>query len=103
VGVVTREWYAVLMELLTQEQVSAELAATQGWSQDGKSIVTVVTRKDFRDSLLFVNAVGYLAEKANHHPDIKIAWDKVTLELSTHSAGGLTTNDFALARQISAL
>lgn len=92
-----------VMELLTQEQVTAELDATPGWSQDGKSIVMVVTREDFRDALLFVNAVGYLAETANHHPDIKIGWNKVTLELSTHSAGGLTTNDFALARQISSL
>jgi 4a-hydroxytetrahydrobiopterin dehydratase len=91
------------MELMTQDQVSAELDATPGWSQDGKSIVTVVTREDFRDALLFVNAVGYLAETANHHPDIKIQWNKVTLELSTHSAGGLTTNDFVLARQISSL
>jgi 4a-hydroxytetrahydrobiopterin dehydratase len=91
------------MELLTQEQVAAELDATPGWSQDGKSIATVVTREDFRDALLFVNAVGYLAEAANHHPDIKVQWNKVTLELSTHSAGGLTANDFALARQISAL
>lgn len=92
-----------VMELLTQEQVTAELDATPGWSQDGTSIVMVVTREDFRDALLFVNAVGYLAETANHHPDIKIGWNKVTLELSTHSAGGLTTNDFALARQISSL
>jgi 4a-hydroxytetrahydrobiopterin dehydratase len=93
----------LVMELLTQEQVAAELDATPGWSQDGKSIVTVVTREDFRDALLFVNAVGYLAEAANHHPDIKVQWNKVTLELSTHSAGGLTANDFALARRISAL
>jgi 4a-hydroxytetrahydrobiopterin dehydratase len=93
----------LVMELLTQEQVAAELDATPGWSQDGKSIVTVVTREDFRDALLFVNAVGYLAEAANHHPDVKVQWNKVTLELSTHSAGGLTANDFALARRISAL
>jgi 4a-hydroxytetrahydrobiopterin dehydratase len=91
------------MELLTQEQVTAELSQTPGWSQDGTSIVAVVERKDFRDALLFVNAVGYLAEAANHHPDIKIQWNKVTLELSTHSAGGLTANDFALARQVNSL
>jgi 4a-hydroxytetrahydrobiopterin dehydratase len=91
------------MELLTEEQVIAELAATPGWAQSGKSIVTVVTRADFRDALLFVNAVGYLAERAGHHPDVQIQWNKVTLELSTHSAGGLTAADFALARAISGL
>ena len=51
----------------------------------------------------FVGAVAYLAERANHHPDVSISWNKVTLTLSTHSAGGLTLADFNLARQISAL
>jgi 4a-hydroxytetrahydrobiopterin dehydratase len=91
------------MELLTQDQVMAEVEATPGWSLAGSSILRIVTRKDFRDALLFVNAVGYLAEQAGHHPDLRIEWNKVTLELSTHSAGGLTAADFALARQISAL
>ena len=61
------------------------------------------SRKDFRDALLFVNAVGFLAERANHHPDISIAWNAVTLTLISHSAGGLTEKDFALAREISDL
>jgi 4a-hydroxytetrahydrobiopterin dehydratase len=91
------------MELLTEAQVAAELAATPGWSQDGAQITAEVERKDFKDALLYANAIGYLAEAANHHPDITISWNKVTLTLSTHSAGGLTANDFALARQITAL
>ena len=62
-----------------------------------------MTRKDFRDALLFVNAVGFLAERANHHPDVFISWNKVTLTLVTHSAGGLTENDFALAREVNDL
>ena len=53
--------------------------------------------------LVPLGAVAYLAESASHHPDITIQWNKVTLTLSTHSAGGLTDKDFALARQISAL
>jgi 4a-hydroxytetrahydrobiopterin dehydratase len=91
------------MELLTQDQITAELAAVPAWTRDGNSITTVTHRADFRDALLYVGAVGYLAERANHHPDVAIAWNKVTLTLSTHSAGGLTGNDFALARQISDL
>ena len=67
------------------------------------AITTVTQRKDFRDALLYLGAVAYLAESANHHPDVTISWNKVTLTLSTHSAGGLTASDFALARQISAL
>lgn len=91
------------MELLTQEQVASEADATPGWSLAESSIARTVTRQDFRDALLFVNAVGYLAERAGHHPDVAIAWNKVTLELSTHSAGGLTAGDFALAREINGL
>lgn len=91
------------MDTLTSEQVGAELAATPGWELADGQITTTVTRKDFRDALLFVNAVGYLAERANHHPDIAISWNKVTLTLVTHSAGGLTANDFSLARQINDL
>jgi 4a-hydroxytetrahydrobiopterin dehydratase len=53
--------------------------------------------------MLFTGAVAYLAEQANHHPDILIQWNKVTLTLSTHSAGGLTAADFDLAGKISAL
>jgi 4a-hydroxytetrahydrobiopterin dehydratase len=91
------------MTSLTSEQVTADLAATPGWQLADGQITRTVTRKDFRDALLFVNAVGYLAERATHHPDIFISWNKVTLTLVTHSAGGLTKNDFALAREINDL
>jgi 4a-hydroxytetrahydrobiopterin dehydratase len=91
------------MATLTPEQVATELAATPGWLVSDGQLTQTVTRRDFRDALLFVNAVGFLAERADHHPDILIAWNAVTLSLVTHSAGGLTAKDFALARQISAL
>jgi 4a-hydroxytetrahydrobiopterin dehydratase len=91
------------MATLTPEQVATELATTPGWQVSDGQLTRTVTRKDFRDALLFVNAVGFLAERANHHPDIVIAWNAVTLNLVTHSAGGLTGSDFALARQINEL
>jgi 4a-hydroxytetrahydrobiopterin dehydratase len=91
------------MAILTPEQVATELAATPDWLISDGQLTRTVTRKDFRDALLFVNAVGFLAERAQHHPDIAIAWNAVTLSLSTHSAGGLTERDFALARQVSDL
>jgi 4a-hydroxytetrahydrobiopterin dehydratase len=53
--------------------------------------------------MLFTGAVAFLAEEAGHHPDITIQWNRVTLTLSTHSAGGLTAADFRLAAKISAL
>jgi 4a-hydroxytetrahydrobiopterin dehydratase len=91
------------MATFTPEQAITELAATPGWSIADGQLTRTVTRKDFRDALLLVNAIGFLAERANHHPDILIVWNKVTLTLVTHSEGGLTGNDFALARQVSQL
>ncbi len=91
------------MDLLNEPQISAELSAVPAWTRAGGEITTVTERADFRDALLYLGAVAYLAESASHHPDIAISWNKVTLTLSTHSAGGLTAADFALARQISAL
>lgn len=91
------------MTVLTTEQVQAELDALPDWRLVDGQIMKTVTREDFADALRYVNAVGYLAERANHHPDIAISWNKVTLTLVSHSAGGLTSNDFALARQLNAL
>jgi len=91
------------MSVLSDEQVSERLAGLDGWTREGDSIVYVATLADFKAAMLYVGAVAYLAESANHHPDITIGWNKVTLTLSTHSAGGLTAKDFALAEQISKL
>jgi 4a-hydroxytetrahydrobiopterin dehydratase len=91
------------MDLLTEDEIAARLPDVPGWARDGDSIAATVTRADFRDALLYLGAVAYLAESANHHPDIAISWNKVTLTLSTHSAGGLTAADFALAERISQL
>jgi 4a-hydroxytetrahydrobiopterin dehydratase len=91
------------MDTLTSQQVTEELGTTPGWGVADGQLTRTVTRKDFRDALLYVNAIGYLAEQANHHPDIAISWNKVTLHLVSHSAGGLTAKDFSLARQISDL
>jgi 4a-hydroxytetrahydrobiopterin dehydratase len=91
------------MELLTEDEISGRLGGVPGWAREGSSITTTVTRADFKDAMLFTGAVAYLAEQANHHPDILIQWNKVTLTLSTHSAGGLTAADFGLAAKISAL
>ena len=91
------------MELLTEDEISARLAPCRGGSETAEASPALITRADFRDAMLYVGAVAYLAEAANHHPDIGISWNQVTLALSTHSAGGLTAADFALAGQISRL
>jgi 4a-hydroxytetrahydrobiopterin dehydratase len=91
------------MSVLSDEQVSERLEGLDGWTRQGDSIVSVATLADFKCAMLYVGAVAYLAESANHHPDIAISWNKVSLTLSTHSAGGLTAADFALAEQINRL
>ena len=91
------------MELLTEDEIAAQLASLPGWTREGSSITRSVTRDDFRGAMLFTGAVAYLAEEANHHPDILIQWNRVTLTLSTHSAGGLTGADFGLAGRVNAL
>ena len=91
------------MKLLSDEEITAALAGLPGWSRSGDNITTTVELADFRAAMLYTGAVAYLADAANHHPDILIQWNKVTLTLSTHSAGGLTGADMALAERINAL
>jgi 4a-hydroxytetrahydrobiopterin dehydratase len=74
-----------------------------GWRREGGAIVKEEDRGDFAGALAFVNRVGELAEGADHHPDVDIRWGRVTLRLSTHSAGGLTVKDLELAAAIDAL
>ncbi|HZY09643.1 MAG TPA: 4a-hydroxytetrahydrobiopterin dehydratase [Bacteroidota bacterium] len=88
------------MALLLQDQITAELKMLKGWSVVGKDIRKVYEFKDFVHAMGFVYSIALLAEKANHHPDIDIRWNKVTLTLSTHSEGGITEKDFRLVREI---
>jgi 4a-hydroxytetrahydrobiopterin dehydratase len=89
-------------ELLTEDQIREALTGTE-WQRERDEIVRTVTLADFKAAMAFVNQVADLAESANHHPDISISWNKVSLRLSTHSAGGLTSKDTDLARSIDRL
>jgi 4a-hydroxytetrahydrobiopterin dehydratase len=74
------------------------------WSREGSSISREWSFEDFARAMAFVNRVAEAAEAVNHHPDISLhGWNKVRLDLSTHSAGGLTDSDFALAAKIDQL
>ncbi len=88
------------MKTLPPTQVRDHLEELPGWRKRGVSIRRTFELTDFVKAVKFVNQVAKLAEKANHHPDIDIRWNKVTLTLSTHSEGGLTGKDFALAAKI---
>jgi 4a-hydroxytetrahydrobiopterin dehydratase len=91
-----------MAQLLSDDDIAKGLAGLD-WTRDRDSIVKTAVRKDFAGALAFVNQVGELAEAAGHHPDIAISWNRVTLTLSTHSAGGLTQADLDLAAGIEGL
>lgn len=92
-----------MVGVLKEDQIQTQLIALQGWQRKGLEITKVYEHKNFVKAMEFVNSVALLAERANHHPDIDIRWNKVTLTLSTHSAGGLTEKDFTLAKEIDQL
>ena len=91
------------MALLSDTEVKSALGGLPGWELAGTEIVKEYKFADFNEAMGFVNRVAQAAEAANHHPDIDIRWNKVRLALSTHSEGGLTKNDVALAGQIEGL
>lgn len=89
--------------LLSEMEISHELPSVPTWSREGNTISCKRAFRDFAEAMNYVNRLAVLAEITNHHPDIDIRWNTVHLSLSTHSKGGLTEKDFALARQIDAL
>lgn len=87
-------------DLLTEAEIRERLDDLSAWEQQGQEIRATFSRPSFADAVAFVVRVGFLAEAANHHPDISISWREVTLALTTHDAGGLTASDFELAARI---
>lgn len=91
------------MAALDEDEVRERLGGLDGWELEGDAIESQFQFDDFTGSVDFVNRLTPAANEMNHHPDLAISWNKVTVTLSTHSEGGLTDNDFELARQIDAL
>jgi len=92
-----------LPQPLPDDAIARELAALPGWVRAGEEIVRTFDRGNFNGSIAFVNAIAAAADAADHHPDIAIAWNNVTVRLSSHDSHGLTERDFALARTIDGL
>ncbi len=86
------------MEKLSEEQVKRYVAELPQWSLNGDALQRTFGFDDFAGSMAFANRVAALADQMQHHPDIMIRYNKVTLTLTTHDAGGLTERDFSLAR-----
>lgn len=91
------------MALLSEEEVERKLAGLSGWERSGAAIRKSFKRDDFVGSVRFVSSLVEPAEAMNHHPDVAVSWDTVTVTISTHSEGGLTAADFELAEKIDAL
>ena len=91
------------MKKSTAAQIKSALAKIPDWKKEDALISRTFQFKDFPAAMKFVNAVAVAAERAWHHPDIDIRWNKVTLALTTHDAGGLTQKDFDLAREFDQL
>jgi len=87
------------MPALTAKQVSVRLQAIPNWSKRAQTIFRAFKFGGFLNSIAFVNRIARKAQKINHHPDIDIRFNQVTLKLTTHDEGGLTEKDFSLARQ----
>jgi 4a-hydroxytetrahydrobiopterin dehydratase len=88
------------MTILNDSEIQRELKNLSGWVKLGDEIKKKFEFKDFVQAMGFVNSIALLAERANHHPDIDIRWNKVLLVLSTHSEGGITQKDISLAKEI---
>lgn len=86
------------MDKMTNAEIEAALPKVPEWSLVGETIQRTYKLKDFVAAMKFVNRVAEAAERAQHHPDILIRYDRVTLTLATHDAGGITGKDFALAK-----
>lgn len=91
------------MALLEQNEIERRLGELDGWSQQDGTIVKELRCGDFSGSVDLVNRIAPVANEMNHHPDLAISWDTVTVTLATHSEGGLTAADFELAAKIDAL
>jgi 4a-hydroxytetrahydrobiopterin dehydratase len=91
------------MSKLNASDIKSALVAVPEWTKKGATISRTFQFKDFPAAVRFVDAVAQIAEQAWHHPDIDIRWNKVTLTLTTHDAGGLTEKDFALAQRFDRL
>ncbi|MEM8719498.1 MAG: 4a-hydroxytetrahydrobiopterin dehydratase [Cyanobacteria bacterium P01_G01_bin.39] len=88
---------------LTQAQIEQKIQTIPQWQQEQQTITRTFEFKNFVEAIAFINRLVDPAESAGHHPDLAISYNKVTVSLTTHDAGGLTQMDFDLAQQISEL
>lgn len=91
------------MPSLPAERVNELLRELPGWELHGGEIERVYTFRDYYQTLAFVNAVGWIAHREDHHPDMEVSYNKCRIRYSTHAIGGLSENDFICAAKVEAL
>ncbi len=91
------------MSVLSKEEIEFRLTKLKNWKLRGRRIVRTIRFKTFLDAISFINRVAVIADRKNHHPDIRISYDRVTISLITHDVKGLTDLDFQLAEEIDTL
>ena len=91
------------MALLAESELKEQLADLEGWEVRGGALEKSFDRGDFDGSIAFVNTIARAANEADHHPDISVSWDTVTLRWVNHAEGGITEKDIAMARRSDAL
>jgi len=94
-------WWTVTT--LSDEEIRTGLSKLAGWERSGDEIHKTYELPSFPAAIAFVTRIGFLAERADHHPDLDIRWRKVRVALSTHSEGGITGKDLSLAEEIEAV
>jgi 4a-hydroxytetrahydrobiopterin dehydratase len=92
-----------MKEPLSDIEIQRRLGSLPGWSRKGDVLTKTFQFRDFGAAMEFVNNIARIAERANHHPDIDIRYNKVVCGLTTHDAGGITKKDLDLATEIEAL
>lgn len=85
---------------LTVEEIEKNLNDLQGWTIANEKLARKFTFKNFAESLEFINRIGAIAEKFDHHPDVLFGWGYAEIFITTHDAGGITQRDFELAKAI---
>jgi 4a-hydroxytetrahydrobiopterin dehydratase len=89
-----------MAEALNEDHIRQALAELPGWTEQSGAIEKTFAMADYYRTIAFVNAIAWIAHRADHHPDLLVGYNKVTVRYSTHSAGGITEKDLASAREV---
>ena len=94
---------ALVYRKLEGKEIEEGLSALPQWKIEGGKLTRTFEFPTYKDGVVFASAVGFVADKLNHHPDIAIGYGKVQVAVNTHDVGGISPYDFELARRVNGL